>query len=433
MKYLLKNSSVFLDGTFIKKDVLIEDGIVADISSTISPISTAVSFDLNNCFVFPGLIDVHVHLREPGYFYKESILSGSLAAAHGGFTTVCAMPNLNPVPDCMESLNRQLEIIEKDAVIEVLPYGSITVGEKQTELSDMEALASHVCAFSDDGVGVQSAEMMETAMRRAKKLGKIIAAHCELNELLKGGCIHDGEYAKRNGFKGISSESEWRAIERDIELVRKTGCEYHVCHISTKESVDLIRKAKAEGLPISCETAPHYLVFCDEELRDEGRFKMNPPIRSSLDRQALLDGIRDGTIDMIATDHAPHSEEEKSRGLQGSLNGIVGLETSFPTLYTKLVKGGFISLEKLIELMQVNPSRRFGIGCALEIGQAANLTVFDLNSEYIIDPKEFFSKGRSTPFEGMRVYGKCLMTMVSGVPVWEDRSLRGTVAKCGEV
>ncbi|NCB74855.1 MAG: dihydroorotase [Clostridia bacterium] len=433
MKYLLKNSTVFLDGTFVKKDVFIEDGIIADISSTISRVSADATFDLNNCFVFPGLIDVHVHLREPGYFYKESIFSGSLAAAHGGFTTVCAMPNLNPVPDCIENLSRQLEIIKRDAVIEVLPYGSITVGEKQTELSDMEELAPHVCAFSDDGVGVQSAEMMEKAMRRAKSLNKIIAAHCEVIELLNGGCVHDGEYADKNGLRGISSESEWREVERDIELVRKTGCEYHVCHISTKESVDLIRKAKAEGLPISCETAPHYLVFCDEELRDEGRFKMNPPIRSRQDRQALLDGICDGTIDMLATDHAPHSEEEKSRGLQGSLNGIVGLETAFPILYTKLVKGGLISLEKLLELMQVNPSKRFGIGCALEIGKTANLTVFDLNREYTIDPKDFLSKGRSTPFEGLRVFGKCLMTMVSGATVWQDNSLSAKAASDCEV
>ena len=433
MKYLIKNSSVFLDGIFVKKDVLIEDGIVVEISSFLSPISDAVVFDMNNCFVFPGLIDVHVHLREPGYFYKESILSGSLAAAHGGFTTVCAMPNLNPVPDSVENLNLQLDIIKKDAVIRVLPYGSITVGERQIELSDMEGLAEHVCAFSDDGVGVQNAEMMEKAMCRAKKLNKIIAAHCEVNELLNGGCIHDGEYARKNGFKGISSESEWREIERDIELVRKTGCDYHVCHISTKESVDLIRQAKAEGLPISCETAPHYLVFCDDELRDDGRFKMNPPIRSSLDRQALLEGICDGTIDMVATDHAPHSKEEKSRGLDASLNGIVGLETAFPILYTKLVKKGVIKLEKLLELMQVNPSKRFGIGGALEIGKSADLTVFDLNNEYAIDPKEFLSKGRCTPFEGMRVFGKCLLTMVSGVPVWEDKHLYGASTSDCEV
>ncbi len=423
MKYLIKNSSVFLDGAFVRKDVLIEDGIVADISSAISFDSADLSFDMNNCFVFPGLIDVHVHLREPGYFYKESILTGSKAAAHGGFTTVCAMPNLNPVPDSSENLNQQLDIIRRDAVIRVLPYGSITVGEKQTELSDMEALSPFVCAFSDDGVGVQSAEMMEKAMLRAKNLNKLIAAHCEVNELLNGGCIHDGEYARKNGLRGISSESEWREIERDIELMRKTGCNYHVCHISTKESVALIRQAKAEGLPISCETAPHYLVFCDDDLRDEGRFKMNPPIRSGQDRQALLEGICDGTIDMIATDHAPHSAEEKSRGLQGSLNGIVGLETAFPILYTKLVREGFITLERLLELMQVNPSKRFGIGDALKIGQSADLTVFDLDLEYTVDPKEFLSKGHSTPFEGMRVFGKCLLTMVSGVPVWEDENL----------
>ncbi|MBP8640267.1 MAG: dihydroorotase [Oscillospiraceae bacterium] len=418
----MRNAFVFFDGAFIKKDVLLEDGIIADIKPFISPVSGVTVFDMNNCFVFPGLIDVHVHLREPGFSYKETILSGSKAAAHGGFTTVCAMPNLNPVPDSLQNLDLQLEIIENEAFVHVLPYASITVGEKQQELSDMDTLAWLALAFSDDGVGVQSGEMMEKAMFKAKALNKIIAAHCEVNELLNGGCIHDGEYARQNGYKGISSESEWREVERDIELIRKTHCDYHVCHISTKESVDLIRKAKAEGLPISCETAPHYLVFCDEDLQDDGRFRMNPPIRSSEDRKALLEGLIDGTIDMIATDHAPHSKEEKSRGLRNSLNGIVGLETSFPILYTKLVRSGLITLEKLIELMQGNPSKRFGIGSELKIGAPADLTVFDLNQEYVVDANDFLSQGRSTPFEGEAVFGKCLMTMVDGVPVWEDET-----------
>ncbi|PKM73766.1 MAG: dihydroorotase [Firmicutes bacterium HGW-Firmicutes-16] len=420
MKSLIRNAEVFFDGIFVRKDVLIEDGIIADIKSDIPPVSGVLVFDMNNCFVFPGLIDVHVHLREPGFFYKETIKSGSLAAAHGGFTTVCAMPNLNPVPDSLENLNAELEIINRDAVIHVLPYGSITVGEKQQELSDMEALTSHVVAFSDDGVGVESADMMEEAMNRAKKLGKMIVAHCEVKELVNGGCVHDGEYAKTHGLRGNPSDSEWREVERDLELVRKTGCDFHVCHVSTKESVELIRKAKAEGLPVTCETAPHYLVLCDKNLQDEGRFKMNPPLRGQEDRDALIAGIFDGTIDMIATDHAPHSAEEKSGGLVTSLNGIVGLETAFAILYTKLVKQGVITLEKLIELMQVNPAQRFGIGNCLKISSPADITVFDLNAEYIIDSNSFLSKGRSTPFEREKVFGKCLLTMVGGVPVWEE-------------
>ncbi len=421
MKCLIRNANVYYDNVFSKNDIFIADGIIADIKPMISPVSDVFIFDMNNCFVFPGLIDVHVHLREPGYFYKETILSGSMAAAHGGFTTVCAMPNLNPVPDSIEHLDAELKIIERDATIHVLPYASITVGEKQNELSDMDKLAGHVVAFSDDGVGVQHAKMMENAMRRAKCLNKIIAAHCELNELLNGGCIHEGKYALLHGYMGISSESEWREVERDIELVRKTGCDYHICHVSTKESVELVRRAKAEGLPVSCETAPHYLVLCDMNLQDEGRFKMNPPLRSNDDKLALIEGIKDGTIDMIATDHAPHSKEEKSGGLKSSLNGIVGLETAFPILYTKLVKTGIIKLEKLVELMQINPSKRFGIGSSLQISQPADLTVFDLNKEYTIDPTQFLSMGRATPFEGEKVYGKCRLTMVGGIPIWEDK------------
>ena len=421
MKFLIRNADIFFDGAFVKKDILVEDGIVADVKSDFPPVSEALDFDMNNCFVFPGLIDVHVHLREPGFSYKETIKSGSLAAAHGGFTAVCTMPNLNPVPDCAENLAKQLEIISRDAAVRVLPYASITVGEKQKELCDMEALAPDAFAFSDDGVGVESAELMEKAMIKAKALGKIIAAHCEIKELVNGGCVHDGKYARVHGLKGISSESEWREIERDIELVRKTGCEYHVCHVSTKESVELIRRAKAEGLPVSCETAPHYLVLCDEDLKDDGRFKMNPPLRSRADRDALIEGIKDGTVDMVATDHAPHSMDEKAGGLQKSLNGIVGLETAFPILYTRLVKTGVISLKKLIELMSINPAERFGLLSGIQIGKPADLTVFDLNSEYVIDPESFLSQGRATPFEGERVFGKCLLTTVDGVPVWQDK------------
>ena len=360
----------------------------------------------NNCYIFPAFCDVHVHLREPGFFYKETIASGTAAAARGGYSDVFSMPNLNPVPDNKQALDMQLDIIKKDAVINVHPYASITVGQKGEELSSFEELSEAV-AFSDDGRGVQSAEMMKKAMENAKEMGKIIVAHCEDNSLLFGGCIHDGQFAKKNGFKGICSESEWKPIERDIELVRQTGCKYHVCHISTKESVELIRKAKAEGLDITCETAPHYLILNDMDLKNEGRFKMNPPIRSEEDRLALIEGIKDGTIDMIATDHAPHSKEEKAKGLEGSLMGIVGIETAFPLMYTHLVKKGIITLEKLIELMSINPRKRFGLP------ETQDFCVFDLEEEYEINPDEFLSKGRATPFESQKVFGRCRLTVVN--------------------
>ncbi|MBQ3931525.1 MAG: dihydroorotase [Firmicutes bacterium] len=363
--------------------------------------------------VLPGFCDVHVHLREPGFSYKETIRTGTLAAARGGYTAVCTMPNLSPVPDCPENLKLQQEIIDQDAAIAVLPYASITIGERGEELSDMEALAEYVAAFSDDGKGVQSDELMEEAMIRAKSLGKLIVAHCEVNELLRGGYIHDGAYAKAHGHAGICSESEWRQIERDAALAKKTGCAYHVCHISTKESVEIIRNAKADGVNISCETAPHYLLLTDEDLQEDGRFKMNPPLRSAEDRDALIEGILDGTVDMIATDHAPHSAEEKSGGLKGSAFGIVGLETAFPLLYTGLVKAGIISLEKLVQLITENPRKRFGITTD------PGYTVWDLDAEYTIDPKDFLSKGKATPFAGARVFGRCLETVYNNETVWK--------------
>ncbi|MBQ2311902.1 MAG: dihydroorotase [Firmicutes bacterium] len=363
--------------------------------------------------VLPGFCDVHVHLREPGFSYKETIRTGTLAAARGGYTAVCTMPNLSPVPDCPENLKLQQKIIDRDAAIAVLPYASITAGERGEELSDMEALAPHVAAFSDDGKGVQSDELMEEAMIRAKSLGKLIVAHCEVNELLRGGYIHDGAYAKAHGHKGICSESEWRQIERDAALAKKTGCAYHVCHISTKESVEIIRRAKAEGVNISCETAPHYLLLTEDDLQEDGRFKMNPPLRSAEDRDALIEGILDGTVDMIATDHAPHSAEEKSGGLKGSAFGIVGLETAFPLLYTGLVKTGIISLEKLVQLITESPRKRFGITTD------PGYTVWDLDAEYTIDPKDFMSKGRSTPFTGTRVFGRCIETVYNNETVWK--------------
>ena len=366
-----------------------------------------VSFDRYS--VFPGFADVHVHLREPGFSYKERISTGTAAAAAGGYTHVMSMPNLSPVPDSLENLNKQLDIIGREAMINVIPYGSITVGQQGKELADMEAMAPYVCGFSDDGRGVQSKEMMKAAMLKAKSLGKIISAHCEDNSLLHGGYIHDGKYAREHGHKGICSESEWKPIERDLELVRQTGCAYHVCHISTKESVELIRKAKAEGLDVTCETAPHYLLLDDSDLREDGRFKMNPPLRDKSDREALIEGIRDGTIDMIATDHAPHSAEEKSKGLSGSNMGIVGIETAFPLLYTYLVKENVISLERLVELMSINPKKRFGIPIS-----EGDFGVWDLGESYKIDSKEFLSMGKSTPFEGFKVFGRNVLTSVNG-------------------
>ena len=381
-----------------------------DFSFSCSADSRNLPRQLHGLTIFPGFADVHVHFREPGFSYKETIASGSRAAARGGYAAVCAMPNLNPVPDSLEHLEPQLEAIRRDAAIRVLPYGAITMGEKGEMLSDMDALAGHVCAFSDDGRGVQSDDMMRAAMMKAKSLGKLIAAHCEVNSLLNGGCIHDGEYARAHGHRGICSESEWRQIERDLNLVRETGCGYHVCHISTKESVALIRRAKAEGLDVSCETGPHYLLMDDSMLEEHGRFKMNPPVRDIRDREALIEGLCDGTIDMIATDHAPHSAEEKSRGLAGSLMGVVGIETAFPLLYTYLVKRGIITLEKLVELMHGNPCRRFGI----ELPMEENFTAFDLEAEYAIDPAEFLSMGRATPFAGWSVHGRCKLTVAGG-------------------
>ena len=362
---------------------------------------------------FPGFCDVHVHFREPGFSYKETIGTGSRAAAAGGYTAVCTMPNLSPVPDSVENLRLEQDIIDRDAVIAVYPYASITKSELGEELSDMEELRSRAVAFSDDGKGVQSEDMMRRAMEKAASLGKIIAAHCEVNELLRGGYIHDGRYAAEHGHAGICSESEWREIERDVRLAGETNCAFHVCHISCRESVEIIRKAKRDGVDVTCETAPHYLVLCEDDLMEDGRFKMNPPLRSADDRAALIEGIKDGTIDMIATDHAPHSKEEKSKGLKGSAMGITGLETAFPVLYSRLVKTGVISLERLIELMAVNPRKRFGI----PIGD--DYTVWDLDAEYEIDPAEFISMGRATPFEGMKVSGRCIRTVYGGKTVYE--------------
>lgn len=399
---IIKNAMVFRNNVFKTEDYFIN-----------VPDTARVSFDnsSDNIYVFPAFCDVHVHFREPGFSYKETIYSGSRSAARGGYSDVCTMPNLDPVPDCYESIMEQRKIIERDAAVNVHPYASVTVGEKGEKLSDFDALSPLCIAFSDDGRGVQSEDIMRAAMIKAKSLGKIIAAHCEDNSLLNGGYIHDGEYARLHGHRGICSESEWRPIERDIRLAKDTGCAYHVCHISCRESVELIRRAKADGVDITCETAPHYLVMNDMMLEEDGRFKMNPPIRSEDDRLALIEGIKDGTIDMIATDHAPHSAEEKSRGLEKSLMGVVGLETAFPVLYTYLVKEGIISLERLVELMSVNPRKRFHI-------KDSGICVYDLGKEYAIDPNEFETKGRSTPFSGRKVYGENIMTVIGGKIAW---------------
>ena len=363
----------------------------------------------------PGFCDVHVHLRAPGFSYKETIRTGSQAAARGGYTAVCTMPNLNPVPDSLDHLKVQQDIIDADAVIHVYPYAAITVKEEGKELADMEALADHVIAFSDDGHGVQSDEMMEEAMKRAKILNKLIVAHCEDNRLLKGGYIHDGRYAKEHGHRGICSESEWGQIARDLELAEKTGCGYHVCHISTKESVEVIRQAKARGVDVTCETAPHYLLLCEDDLQEDGWWKMNPPLRSKEDHDALIEGIKDGTIDVIATDHAPHSEEEKSRGLEKSAFGIVGIETAFPLLYTYLVKTGVITMERLMELLVYKPRERFNIPLGEE-----DYSIWDLEAETVIDPKDFLSKGKATPFAGWKVNGICRKTVMNGITVYEE-------------
>ena len=383
------------------------DGIGASICT-----GTLSVFNSPRYVVFPGFCDVHVHFREPGFSYKETIATGSLASARGGYTAVCTMPNLNPVPDSVEHLKLQQDLIEESACIHVYPYGAITVGEKGETLADLEGMAPGVIGFSDDGRGVQSDDRMRQAMLRAKALGKMIVAHCEDNSLLRGGYIHDGAYAKAHGHRGICSESEWGQIARDLELVRETGVSYHVCHISTKESVELIRKAKAEGLDVTCETGPHYLVMDDSMLEEEGRFKMNPPLRSREDRDAPLAGILDGTIDMIATDHAPHSAEEKAKGLEKSAFGVVGIETAFPILYTYLVKTGNLTLERLVELLCINPRKRFGI----ELG--CDYSVWDLEAEYTIDPAEFVSMGKATPFAGWKANGRCLATVCDGKVVY---------------
>lgn len=418
MNLLLKNGSVYTGGKFINSDLFVSEGKV--FLSKPQKFLNPIVIDCDNLHIIPGFVDVHTHLREPGFSYKETVKSGTMAAASAGYKAILTMPNLNPVPDNKANLKLQQDIIDRDAVTKVYPIGAITKGEKGEQLADLSEMEGAI-AFSDDGRGVQNQEMMKKAMIIAKSLNKMIVAHCEDNSLLNGGYIHDGEYAKINGHKGICSASEYKPIERDIELVKEVGVKYHVCHVSAKESVQAIRRAIKEGVNVSAETAPHYLTLNDLDLKDSGDYKMNPPIRAEEDRLALIEGIKDGTISMIATDHAPHSIEEKNKGLKGSINGIVGLETAFPVLYTKLVKTGEITLEKLIDLMSVNPAIRFGLGKGIEDGEVADVAVMDLSAEYTIDPKDFISMGKSSPFIGWKVFGKCVLNVNDGKIVWKKQ------------
>lgn len=426
MTILLKDALVYSGAGFELRSVLIHDFVIGGLSVSFSDLNVqAINARVIDCksklLLLPGFADVHVHLREPGFSYKETIKTGTEAAAAAGYTLLCTMPNVNPVPDCPENLKVQTDMIERDAVIDVLPFASITKNRRgRGELVDFAALAPMVAGFSDDGTGIQTGDLMEEAMRRCVKTGKLISAHCEDESLLHGGYIHDGAYCRAHGHKGICAESEWGQIERDLALAEKTGCRYHVCHISTKESVQLIREAKKRGVPVTCETAPHYLVLCEDDLQEDGRFKMNPPLRSAADRQALIEGVQDGTIDVIATDHAPHSAEEKARGLKGSAMGVVGLETAFPVLYTKLVKTGVISLERLVQMMSARPREIFGLaGGKIEPGAPADLCLIDPERMFTVEPDKFKSKGRATPFAGMQLQGVNLLTLRRGEIVYE--------------
>ncbi|MEG1864450.1 MAG: dihydroorotase [Alistipes sp.] len=422
MKTYYTNANIYRNGRFEVGDVAVENGHI--VAAGVAAAGDRM-VDLTGRHLLPGLVDVHVHLREPGFSQKETIASGTAAAAHGGYTTICSMPNLNPAPDAPATLRVQLDQINRDAVVRVVPYGCITMGQRGGgELVDFEALAANVVGFSDDGRGVQSAALMEEAMRRAARVQRPIVAHCEVDELLRGGYIHDGDYCRDHGHKGICSESEWQQVARDVALAEKTGCQYHVCHVSTRESVELVRQAKARGVRVSCETAPHYLLLCDEDLQEEGRFKMNPPLRSRADRDALVAGVLDGTIEVIATDHAPHTAAEKSRGLAGSAMGIVGLECAFALLYTYMVLPGRLSLEQLVALMSDNPRRIFALGGGLHVGAPADFTVLDLAANDCVTPDAFLSLGRATPFAGWQVQSRVMLTVVGGNEVYKDETMK---------
>lgn len=418
---LITGANVWCDDSFRLCDVVVSNGMIVETAEKIDAdkYPGCKVIDATGKYLVPGLVDMHVHFREPGYSYKETIKDGSAAAAAGGFTTVCTMPNLNPAPDSPDNLRRQLDIINRDAIVNVIPYATITRKRMGHELVDYATLAPYVAGFSDDGTGVQDEEVMRAAMKGIAPTGKILAAHCEVEALLNRGYIHDGEYARAHGHRGICSKSEWKEIERDIILAEETHCRLHVCHISTKESVELIRRAKERGVLVTCETGPHYLTFCDEDLQEEGRFKMNPPIRSRADRDALRQGIIDGTIDAIATDHAPHSAEEKGKGLEKSAMGVVGLETAFAAVYTTMVKTGLISMERLVEIMSVNPRKILGLPCSdgIKAGNPADITILDTETEQIVDPATFRTKGRATPYAGMLLQGSIAALLYKGVQV----------------
>lgn len=418
---LFKDANIFIDDVFVHSDLLIKDGIITAIDKDMLSHGDVIVVDAKNFHILPGFADVHVHLREPGFLYKETIATGTQAAAKGGYTMLACMPNLNPVPDSAENMQVLLDAIKKDSKITVIPYAAITKMEQGKELVDMNSLAPLSLGFSDDGKGVQSDAMMKTAMTYAKQLGKPIVAHCEDESLLNGGYIHQGEYAKIHGHLGISSASEYKQVQRDIDLVRETGVQYHICHISTKETVQLVRQAKKEGLPVTCETAPHYIAFTDMDLQEDGRFKMNPPIRSTADQLALIEGIKDGTIDVIATDHAPHSAEEKSKGLKNSAMGVVGIETAFSAVNTYMVQANHITLEHLAKIMSINPRKIFGLDYGIKVGDLADITIIDTNFKYTVDSSKFISKGRSTPFDSKQLQGDVLMTIAKGEIVWQKQ------------
>lgn len=424
MRSIYRDAMICTGGRCVAGDVVVADGRFVSVGPAAAVQPGDRVTDLRGMLLLPGLVDVHVHLREPGFSREETIATGTAAAAHGGYTTVCTMPNLHPVPDSPGTLGEQLALIRRDAVVKVVPYASITMGQRgRGELVDFEALKNDVVGFSDDGRGVQSAGLMAEAMRRAARADRPIVAHCEVDDLLRGGYIHDGAYCRAHGHRGICSESEWAQVARDIELAAGTGCRYHVCHVSTRESVELVRRAKARGLSVSCETAPHYLLLCDEDLQEEGRFKMNPPLRGRSDREALIAGVLDGTIEIVATDHAPHTDEEKSRGLAGSAMGVVGLECAFPLLYTYLVRRGVLTLERLVELMSDNPRRIFGFGGGLRAGEAADFTVYDPAWRGEVDPATFLSKGHATPFAGWKIEGRTVLTVVDGREVYVGETM----------
>ena len=421
VRTLLTGGFVYSRGGFVLADIAVKKGQVEAVGEHILPRPGDRMLNCSHCFLVPGFVDAHVHLREPGFVYKETIETGTMAAARGGYTTVCAMPNLSPAPDTLKNLKVELNAIRKSAKIETLPYGCITMEQRgRGQLADYPALAPYVCAFSDDGKGVQDGELMELAMMAVRRTGKLIAAHCEDESLLRGGYIHAGPYARAHGHAGICSESETAQAERDLRLAAKTGCPYHVCHVSAKETVQAIRMAKRAGVDVTCETAPHYLLLTDMDLKEDGRFKMNPPIREAADRDALIEGILDGTIDMIATDHAPHTWEEKSKGLEGSAMGVSGLECAFRVLYGRLVRGQkILTLEKLVELMSLNPRKRFSVPGGIAPGQRADITVIDPNRRGVIDPGRFYSMGTATPFDGWETTGDVAMTMAGGKVVYQ--------------